>query len=322
MTPKTFSRRLFTKKSRMLLFFLQLLVFLFNAEAAGSLKTSASFIASSCHRSSRHGCSHTFLLAEKSNNTSKSARERGIYSRPSAAIERGSGFFIPGLEGPKIRLFFGLTVLLVDAASHVLAESMPGDVGQVVAESVAAFYGALLLLQGTIEMGAARGFSREIGVPTDMGDDLAISTKRRGAEISDALKSNEKCLKSIQRVAETIMSFTPATYVKLVDSDSGVLYSLSTSSDGSPAMDTNEQNRLISLALDAVSASRGGRVALPSEHPVSKLLPPSATRCILVQAVKGNGKGKSCVVLGSDSLLPSFTKNDLRWIGQLADTIK
>lgn len=34
-------------------------------------------------------------------NTSPSARERGIYARPSAAIEKGSGFFIPGLEGKK-----------------------------------------------------------------------------------------------------------------------------------------------------------------------------------------------------------------------------
>ena len=58
-----------------------------------------------------------------SSSTSKSARERGIYSRPSAAIERGSGFFIPGLEGSRIRLIFGITCLVADAANHYLVDS-------------------------------------------------------------------------------------------------------------------------------------------------------------------------------------------------------
>ena len=31
-------------------------------------------------------------------------KRKGVYSRPSAAIERGSGFFIPGLEGGRVRV--------------------------------------------------------------------------------------------------------------------------------------------------------------------------------------------------------------------------
>jgi hypothetical protein len=44
---------------------------------------------------------------------------------------------------------------------------------------------------------------------------------------------------------------------------------------------TDENRSIIKLALDAAGSSRAGRVALPSEHPASKLLPTSATRCIL-----------------------------------------
>ena len=123
----------------------------------------------------------------------------------------------------------------------------------------------------------------------------------------------------IQRMAQTIITFTPATYFRFVDEDSGVLYSFGVVNDDAVAVDADEQKRLVKLSLDALSESRGGRVALPSEHPASKLLPEAATRCILVQKVNGYKGSRGCVIIGSDKLLPSFTKNDLRWIGQLAD---
>lgn len=272
----------------------------------------------------RHQRHALFAASEDdgSSSTSKSARDRGIYSRPSAAIERGSGFFIPGLEGPRIRLLFGITVLIADAANHLLAESQPGDVGQIIAESTAAFYGALLLLQGVIESGGQRS-SQELDTSLGASGDVGVNQSRASEVISDKLKSNEGTLKSIQRVAKTIIDFTPTKYVMFVDQAEGVAYSLNTINGAAPTSnDASEQLKLINLALDAVSESRGGRVALPSEHPVSKLLPSSVTRCILVQKVNGYGDNQSCLVMGSDSLLPSYTKNDLRWIGQLADTVK
>ncbi|KAL7480287.1 hypothetical protein ACHAW6_005985 [Cyclotella cf. meneghiniana] len=279
-------------------------------------------LSSTSHRHARLPLFATFdSKNDQSGSTSKSARERGIYSRPSAAIERGSGFFIPGLEGPRIRLIFGLTVLIADAANHILTENRPGDVGQIIAESLAAFYGALLLLQGIIEMGVQRGLPREVDTTIDSAGGLSATTQSRRVQISDSFASNEKGIKSIEKVAETIITFTPATFVKLVDKDLGLLYSLS-SIDDSSSIDSDEEGRLIKLALNSVSKSRGGRVALPSEHPVSKLLPTSATRCILIQKINVYEKGEACLVLGSDRLLPSFTKNDLRWIGQLAETVK
>lgn len=253
--------------------------------------------------------------------TSKTGRERGIYSRPSAAIERGSGFFIPGLEGPRIRLLFGMTVIIADAANHFLIETRPGDVGQIIAETTAGFYGIILLLQGIIESGGQG--SRGIDKSYDIEGVATTAARITSAEqISDTLKTNEPVLKSIQKVANTIIDFTPTTYVLLSDNERGVLYSKGTGNDGDPTADTDEQTNLIKLALDAVSESRGGRVALPSEHPVSKLLPPTAARCILVQKVNGYAKGGACLIMGSDSLLQSFTKNDLRWIGQLAESMK
>ncbi|KAL7541885.1 hypothetical protein ACHAXR_011332 [Thalassiosira sp. AJA248-18] len=257
---------------------------------------------------------------EKTGNTSRSARERGVYARPSAAIERGSGFFIPGLEGSRIRFLFGITVLLADAANHVLVGGQPGDWGQVVAESVSAFYGALLLLQGSIESAVEKGYAGggNEGVINSENEDGAVVKNSRGSSISvsDALQGNEAG--TIQRMAQTIITFTPATYFRFVAEDLGVLYSFGVGNDDM-ATDADEQKRLTKLSLDAVSESRGGRVALPSDHPASKLLPEAATRCILVQKVDGFRGSRASMIIGSDKLLPSFTKNDLRWIGQLAD---
>jgi hypothetical protein len=257
---------------------------------------------------------------DKTSRTSKAARERGIYSRPSAAIERGSGFFIPGLEGPRIRLLFGITVLIADAANHFLAESQPGDIGQIIAESTAAFYGGLLLLQGIIESGGQRVSGRN-DVTLDSNGDV-MSQNRCVERISESLKSNDRALEAVQKLSKTIIDFTPTRYALVAEKDKGILYSLNASANEATTVDTGEQTRLIKLALDALSESRGGRVALPNDHPVSVLLPPSATRCILVQKLSKSKEEDACLILGSDSLLPSFTKNDLRWIGQLAETIR
>ena len=40
------------------------------------------------------------------------------YRRPSAALERGGGFFVPGLEGYKLRAVMGILVLVLFAANR------------------------------------------------------------------------------------------------------------------------------------------------------------------------------------------------------------
>ena len=256
-----------------------------------------------------------------SSSTSKSARERGIYSRPSAAIERGSGFFIPGLEGSRIRLIFGITCLVADAANHYLVDSMPGDWGQSVAETIAALYGTLLVLQGSIEAGVERGaMQNEAVIISGSAEDGTANLNRRdgsSTRITDSLQKDDITLKNFQRMSQIIMSFTPATYFQFVTEDFGVMYS--TGVGGETTADDDKEKRLAKLALNAVAGSKGGRVALPSDHPSSKLLPESATRCILVQKVSEYQGSRACMIIGSNKLLPSFTKNDLRWIGQLAE---
>jgi hypothetical protein len=94
-------------------------------------------------------------------------------------------------------------------------------------------------------------------------------------------------------MARAIIAFTPATDVQLVSEDLKVFYSFGSSGvsvdderqqGGSKddylrllldEDDTDERRRLVTLALDTISTSSGGGkfIALPSDHPSSKLVP-------------------------------------------------
>ena len=63
---------------------------------------------------------------------------------------------------------------------------------------------------------------------------------------------------------------------------------------------------------------------MPESHPCSALLPEGSRRCIILQKVEeptdimGGTRGeRRCILIGSNQLLATFTKNDLKWIGSL-----
>ncbi len=63
------------------------------------------------------------LATDDDNNNANNKKAKGVYVRPSGAIERGSGFFVPGLEGPKVRVLFGIVLLALTAINHSLGSS-------------------------------------------------------------------------------------------------------------------------------------------------------------------------------------------------------
>ena len=63
--------------------------------------------------------------------------KKGFYVRPSAAVERGGGFFIPGLEGYKLRLAVALLLSAGLLLNRVLSPGEPG-VSQLVSEVLGA----------------------------------------------------------------------------------------------------------------------------------------------------------------------------------------
>jgi Cofactor assembly of complex C subunit B, CCB2/CCB4 len=298
----------------------------------------------SCPRSStEYGRSRLFAESD----TPKSSKAKGVYVRPSGAIERGSGFFVPGLEGPRVRVLFGGVLLGLTALNHVLvptgvaAATTPTSATTVssfsLEEQIAIFYSVLVLFQAAIEFRKeeliVEGASRGGGIDS-------VNSANRGSSIShisstgnnnksflqkdltqkwnqaDQLAESEK--DKIQWAAASFLSVTPATQMLLLSKDS-IVYQLgsdesSNTSDSAMSLEASIQQG-VRAALEQLSRSKGGRIALPGSHPAVAALGLQSARTVVLQRISED----SCWVMSSsDQLLASFASADLKWLGQLA----
>lgn len=264
-------------------------------------------------RTTRHQSS---TLAAASKDT------KGVYSRPSAAIEKGSGFFIPGLEGPRVRLLFGLVVLLLTVVNHVMLSSS-SSLQTTVAfpERLAVVYAILLLLQAAIEFG-----KEEKGYVVTLEDDSATDEQQQDSSSSSYSQSWSSSASSLsqeerERVewsAASYLSLTPAIQLLLLDRNDGVLYRLGSTPTTQRATDLSKDDEMtgVEAAFGAAENTTSGRVSLPSTHPavVALDLQEESCRCVVLQRIDES----KCWMMTSNQLLQAFTKEDLKWLGQLA----
>ena len=292
--------------------------------------------------------STTTLIAKPFTKTPKQMKNSGgVYVRPSAAIERGSGFFVPGLEGYKVRLFVGSIVVLLTVVLHFTNDVTTdgGDVrGNDFAETLALFYGLLVLLQGSIE-------ARK--------DNLIVSNYRNNA--SSMMKNSSKGVQvvyqqqwfmeipdtewrqTVEWVASTYLSLTSATEIILIGPGK-IIFSLGTNARPSRTNyddDDDDEYRGCNGALATLAQSTSGCLSLPMNHITVQtlVLPSSSTssstlrasdriddnddemarnlsvpRSVVLQQIND----QLCWMMVSNQLLASFTTNDLQWLGQLA----
>ncbi len=223
--------------------------------------------------------------------------------RPSAAIERGSGFFVPGLEGPKVRLVSG--VVLLGALLFIITNSPVTNAGNNFANGLTAVFATIVLLQAAIEFqkGANSSPIVQSGSPTP---NLVTWTKQWLVPSTDTNWRDR-----VEWAASSFLSLTSATNILLVG-PGNVVFSL-----GTDEIDANQSDGCLA-ALNTLSESKSGRVAVPMSHP-SVALFPNDVRCVILQRVSNNSQ--LCWIVASNQLLASFTKQDLTWLGRLAEYV-
>lgn len=267
---------------------------------------------------------NTVLYVEKTKGKTK-----GVYVRPSAAIERGSGFYVPGLEGSRVRIIFGALCLILSYVNSVLGLGDSNIAAVEFSQKLVGFYGILLLFQGLVEYGKEAGLGLDFDV-SESRDENVVASSSNAKSLDQIVASGleERLLEKIRWAAASFVSLTPAVQVMLLESDSDengnqeVLYSL-----GSASFQKNDDlNQAIYAAVDTVSNSKGGRVSVPDTHPCATLLPEESRRCILLQKVESsicgdNVRRRHCLMVGSNQLLAAFTKNDLKWLGSLSNSL-
>jgi hypothetical protein len=273
----------------------------------------------------RHGTVSLRATNDDSSNTkggssSSSARSNGVYSRPSGAIERGSGFFVPGLEGPKVRLAVGLVLMAATFVNHRLAAAATVTVNpaNTFAEGLAGAYSILVLMQAAIEY--TKDMRGQIVIPEK--DKKATASKTPTTPTSSlsqqwSMEVDQEWKERVEWMASLYLSLTPATHVMLVGPGK-ILYWLGSTAQPSFS-EVQEEGAM--AALETVTKSKGGRVSLPSTHPaVTNLAPDQHSRCVVLQRI--DDSSQLALIMTSDQLLPSFTKQDLQWLGQLAQYVR
>jgi len=287
------------------------------------------------------------LYANNNNDNSNkksSSRSKGVYARPSAAIERGSGFFIPGLEGGRVRI---AVAALLGIANQFIAitsgdTSTNGSTDYVITNVFctllflqAALESTTLLLPPTTTSTASAG-----NTDTDAGSASSNNNNNNNKQVQQYASSillEKRAYSYYSWVASTLMALTPATCISILSSDKNdndndgndmLLYQLTTS------ISTTSTTTVISKSTqerfwEILSQSKTGRVSVPPTTIITEEKQQQQgddddeeeeeeIKTIILQRISN----QQCLVIYSNQLLPSFTKNDLKWIRKLANYIQ
>lgn len=272
------------------------------------------------------------LHADPSAKKKKLGKNDGVYTRPSAAIERGSGFFIPGLEGPKIRLVVGLVLFTAVVINHVLSFGFTAEAsmtaGNILAEGLAVVYSILVLLQAAVEAVQETASQIQIGskkkkpAPSLAEDTSAFATRSWIVTWNPNAPSNDAWRNRVTWSAQTLLGLSAATQVMLIGSD-GILYRLcKEESTTTQPQDDAATNGAITALQETLQASASGRVSLPPSHPASQCFAGSDQTCIVVQRISLSSSAPmtpiAWMVTSPNSLATTLSKRDLSWLGPLA----
>ncbi|GKY99832.1 hypothetical protein MPSEU_000937000 [Mayamaea pseudoterrestris] len=290
----------------------------------------------------------SFSTNVQTTESQRTQRPEGVYVRPSAAVERGSGFFIPGLQGPRLRLLAGSLGLSLAAWNHyygalTITETTTATASSNLAEIMSVAYSLLVLLQGFIESfrSSNRNGSNDLALPTKNqkiktgADRNALTTRKVWSINTVASERNGYSAEWQNRVewaTQTFMSLTPASCMMILNTSNGISFRIERESHlFSSNIGTKEEPFRTDACCDAVQLlqqSSTGRISLPVTHPVSQALlfgvddtaaanddqSKDAIRTVVLQRISD----ELCICMASDQLLVAFRKQDLTWLGQLA----
>lgn len=143
---------------------------------------------------------------------------KGFYVRPSRAIEKGGGFFVPGLEGGRIRVVSAILLVFLNVVNNAGVSSL--STAETVSQSVGIAATAILLLQGISEVFA-----------TEMQQMASTSVRRQSNDFLAVIQSSNrtedgKAVANIDAVARSIIKTCGSINYILVLRQSEVVYEI------------------------------------------------------------------------------------------------
>lgn len=142
---------------------------------------------------------------------------KGFYVRPSRAIEKGGGFFVPGLEGGRIRVVSAILLVFLNVVNNVGVQSL--STTETVSQSVGIVATVILLLQGISEVFATE-MQQVVSTSIRQSNDFlaVIQSSNRAEDIKSAA--------NIDAVARSIIKTCGSINYILVLRQSEVVYEI------------------------------------------------------------------------------------------------
>lgn len=127
--------------------------------STNQLKYASGFTMSFSGKTQRNAASirHSIISMSSESDMEGKRGMKGYYRRPSRAIEKGGGFFVPGLEGEKIRVVSAAALILMIASNR--AGVQDATAAQITSEIIGAIMALILFLQGIAEAFPSIGLS-------------------------------------------------------------------------------------------------------------------------------------------------------------------
>lgn len=221
-------------------------------------------------------------------------RNRGIYARPSSQISRGSGFFIPGLRGPRVRVVASFTLVLA-----VLLNGLHDGFKFPVSEVSGVLAGVGLGLSAVVEVLKEKSVQQQLEqLEIPDGGSIQFVKLVDSAEQHDSL------------IASAILTSSPSTSVFLLDNAEAriALHYAATATSAATNATTKTLREIISSAPPSPSSSSEIFTLDAATHVVGELLPPN-TKTVLLTASK-----QSTWIVASSERIERFEKRDLKMI--------
>lgn len=237
---------------------------------------------------------------------------KGYYRRPSRAIEKGGGFFVPGLEGEKIRVVSAAAIILMIASNR--AGVQDATVSQITSEIIGIVMALILFLQGIAEAFPQIGSSTTAtSSTTPVSNFLSVI---QSASRSQQVVSVEAAARSIVQTCEDV------SYVLVVSNvDKKVIFELGPVSGNAATAEScgilsgfSGRNTAVSsdgtksLSMFQPSASFLARISNSAHLPL-----PEKVQSV---AVLVDGKNEWTWLIAAGSELTEFSKSQ-QWIESL-----
>ena len=226
----------------------------------------------------------------------------GYYVRPSAALERGGGFYVPGLEGDRLRLLVAVVLGVGLVLNRVLSEGTP-VLSQGISEALGATGCGLLIFQVVSDEEEARvqeNVARRAA---------AVARLRELNELSPALPA--AAAERARWAAGALLRLTPACAVVWLSEEAGEGPSVPLLRFG--RFDEESAPEDAPRAAAALLARLGGAEAAAVEDLAEERLPLLPASCASLE-LRRCGPG----VLAVASERPAaFTATHQRWIGKM-----